>query len=130
MACTTLTFRFFSALAFCINRRNAFFLADGLARWVVVADEIKVNIKKLLAVDGSSACGFVNLNSVNKSVEHSIRQFGTILVFLNKGDKAVCFCFLGSFNLNLTFQLRNTPFKKYLFFIVLLYHSLNLSLRQ
>ena len=46
---------------------NAFFLGDGFNRRVVVADEIEMNINVLLAVNGSTACGFVNLNPVNSS---------------------------------------------------------------
>ena len=93
-------------------------------------DEVKVNIKDLLTVNGSSARSFVNLNPVNKGVEHGVGQFGAVLVFLDKGDKSSCLGFLDFIVLDLAFQFLNTPFKEDLFLVVLLYHPLSLSLRQ
>ena len=43
-------------------------LGNSFNRRVVVTDEIEMNINVLLAVNGSTACGFVNLNPVNECI--------------------------------------------------------------
>ena len=109
---------------------NAFFLGNGFDWRIVVADEIEMNINVLLTVDGSSTCGFVNLNPVNKGIEHGVGQFLAVSVLLDQGDKSGSVHLLDFILLNQTFQFLNTLFKHNLFFIVLLNHSLCLSLRQ
>jgi hypothetical protein len=89
-----------------------------------------MNINVLLTVNGSTACGFVNLNPVNERIEHGVGQFLAVPVFLDQGDKSGCVHLLDFVLLNQIFQLLNTPFKQDLFFIVLLNHALCLSLRQ
>ena len=89
-----------------------------------------MNINVLLAVDGSTACSFVNLNPVNKRIEHGVGQFLAVPVFLDQSDKTGCVHLLDFVLLNQIFQLCNTPFQQNLFFIVLLNHALCLSLRQ
>ena len=89
-----------------------------------------MNINLLLTVDSSPACGFVNLNSVNERIEHGISQFLAVSVFLDQSDKSGSVHFLDFVLLNQTFQFLNTLFKQNLLFIVLLNHSLCLSLRQ
>ena len=84
----------------------------------------------LPAVDGSTACGFVNLNPVNERIEHGIGQFLAVPVLPDQSDKAGCVHLLDLVLLNQTFQLCNTLFQHKLFFIVLLDHALRLSLRQ
>ena len=95
-----------------------------------MSDEVEMNINDLLTVDCSSACGFVNLNPVNERIEHCVGQLSAVLVLLYKGDKSSCLSFLDFLILDLAFQFLDTPFKKDLFLIVLLYHSLCLSFRQ
>ena len=56
-----------------VNGGNAFFLGNGFNWRVVIADEIEINVNLLLTVDGSSACGLVNLNPVNERIEHGVR---------------------------------------------------------
>ena len=109
---------------------NAFFLGNSFNRRVVVTDEIEMNINVLLAVNGSTACGFVNLNPVNECIEHGVGQLLAIPVFLDQSDKTGCVHLLDFVLLNQIFQLCNTPFQQNLFFIVLLNHALCLSLRQ
>ena len=89
-----------------------------------------MNINILLAVDGSTACGFVNLNPVNERIEHGVGQFFAVSVFLDQSDKTGCVHLLDFVLLNQIFQLCNTPFQQNLFFIVLLNHALCLSLWQ
>ena len=109
---------------------NAFFLGNSFNRRVVVADEIEMNINVLLAVDRSTACGFVNLNPVNERIEHGVGQLLAVPVFLDQSDKTGCVHLLDFVLLNQIFQLCNTLFQQNLFFIVLLNHALCLSLRQ
>ena len=89
-----------------------------------------MNINVLLAVDGSPACGFVNLNPVNERLELGIGQFLAVPVFPDKSDEAGCVHLLDFVLLNQTFQLCITLLLHKLFFIVLLNHALCLSLRQ
>ena len=95
-----------------------------------MSDEVEMNIKGLLTVDGSTACGFVDFNAVNKRIEHGVGQFGAVLVFLYKSDKSSCLGLLDFLILDLAFQFLDTPFEENLFLVILLNHSLSLSLRQ
>ena len=72
----------------------------------------------------------MNLDSVNKGIEHGVGQFGAILVFLYKSDKSSCLGLFDFLILDLAFQLLDTPFKENLLLVILLNHSLSLSLRQ
>ena len=112
------------------NGGNPFFLGNRFNRGIVAADEIEVNVDVLLTVDGSTARSLMDFHSVNKGVEHGIRQFFVVPIFPDKSDEAGCVHLLDLVLLNQTFQLCNTLFQHKLFFIVLLNHALCLSLRQ
>ena len=109
---------------------NPFFLGHGFNRRVVAADEIKVDVNVLLAVDGAPTSCFMNFHPVDKRVEHGIGQFCAVTVFSDQCQKTLRVRFLYGFLLNLAFQLLYPPFQKDLFFIVLLDHALRLSFRQ
>ena len=109
---------------------NSFFLGHSFNRRVVAADEIKVDVDVLLAVDGAPTSCFMNFHPVDERVEHGIGQFCAVTVFSDKCQKTLRVRFLYGFLLNLAFQLLYPPFQKDLFFIVLLDHALRLSFRQ
>ena len=89
-----------------------------------------MNINFLLTVDGSSASGLVNLNPVNERIEHGVRQFLAVPVFLDQSDKSGSVRLFDFVLLSQTFQFLNAIFEQNLFFIVLLDHPLCLPLRQ
>lgn len=50
---------------------------------IVVADEVEINVDILLTVNGATTCGFVDFHSVNKGIEHGVRQFLAVSVLVD-----------------------------------------------
>ena len=62
---------------------NAFFFGNSFNRGIVVADEVEINVDILLTVNGATTCGFVDFHSVNKGIEHGVRQFLAVSVLVD-----------------------------------------------
>ena len=72
----------------------------------------------------------MNLNPVNKGIEHGVGHFPAVPVFLYQCDKPFRFHLFHFFLLHLLLQFPDTPFKEDLLLVILLDHTLNLTLRQ